>query len=212
MTAKPNWRDQQRVLREEAILDAAHELLAERGYSVMSMDDVAAQVGISKATLYQHFPSKEELAVRTVVRRINRTIALIRDQNAALSAIDRLEEVVQRILENRYSKSRCTPVHPTGMMPSSLLRDHPLYQEAQHKIETLMAKLVDEAKAQGDVYAHYPTIIIVQMFFSYLRDTSFETLVRSGAVSPQELTDTLMEMVFHGLKRRNDADSPHNAS
>jgi len=203
VTPQPNWRDRQRAIREEAILDAVQELLAERGYSLMSMDDVANCVGISKATLYQHFPSKEELAVRTIVRRIHSTIALMREQNDGLPAIERLEGVVWRILENRYAKHRLADVNPAGMMPPNLLKEHPLYQEAQQHLETLMSALVDEAKAQGDIQPHFPTPIIVQMFFSYLRDINYETLIRTGAVSPEILTETLMEMVFNGLRKRN---------
>ncbi|NEW04598.1 helix-turn-helix transcriptional regulator [Paenibacillus sp. SYP-B3998] len=45
-------------------MTAAHELMNSRGHSLASMDDIAAEAGIAKMTLYQHFPSKEELTVR----------------------------------------------------------------------------------------------------------------------------------------------------
>ncbi|MCX4977497.1 TetR/AcrR family transcriptional regulator [Streptomyces sp. NBC_00620] len=46
----------------EAILDAAAELLLERGLSAVSMDTVAARAGVSKATIYRWWPTKETLA------------------------------------------------------------------------------------------------------------------------------------------------------
>jgi AcrR family transcriptional regulator len=46
-----------------AILAAAIELLLERGLHSMSMDDVAARAGVSKATIYRWWPSKELLAL-----------------------------------------------------------------------------------------------------------------------------------------------------
>jgi AcrR family transcriptional regulator len=46
----------------EAILDAAGELLLERGLSAVSMDTVAARAGVSKATIYRWWPTKETLA------------------------------------------------------------------------------------------------------------------------------------------------------
>ena len=61
-------RERQRQVREDTILDIAHELMVTRGYANTSMDDHAGQVGISKATLYQHFPSKEELAITVIGR------------------------------------------------------------------------------------------------------------------------------------------------
>ena len=47
--------------RRELILAAAVRLFAERGYHATSMDEIAAQAGISKAVVYDHFTSKREL-------------------------------------------------------------------------------------------------------------------------------------------------------
>lgn len=44
-----------------AIRSAAAKLFLEKGYGATSMDDVAAAAGISKQTIYTHFPSKEDL-------------------------------------------------------------------------------------------------------------------------------------------------------
>jgi AcrR family transcriptional regulator len=61
----PRERDQQ---REEAILRAALELLAEIGYDQLTMDAVAARARCSKATIYRRWPGKAELVI-TAVRR-----------------------------------------------------------------------------------------------------------------------------------------------
>jgi AcrR family transcriptional regulator len=47
----------------EAILDAAGELLVAGGLSGVSMDAVALRAGVSKATIYRWWPTKEELAL-----------------------------------------------------------------------------------------------------------------------------------------------------
>ncbi len=46
-----------------AILEAATELLLERGLESVSMDEVAERAGVSKATIYRWWPSKETLAL-----------------------------------------------------------------------------------------------------------------------------------------------------
>jgi AcrR family transcriptional regulator len=46
-----------------AILAAAMDLLLDRGLTAMSMDDVARRAGVSKATIYRWWPSKERLAL-----------------------------------------------------------------------------------------------------------------------------------------------------
>jgi AcrR family transcriptional regulator len=47
----------------QAILAAAMDLLLDQGLTAMSMDDVARRAGVSKATIYRWWPSKERLAL-----------------------------------------------------------------------------------------------------------------------------------------------------
>ncbi len=56
-----NRREQERLARESRILDAARDLLIEKGLAVMTMDEVAARADFTKRTLYAYFPGKEEL-------------------------------------------------------------------------------------------------------------------------------------------------------
>jgi AcrR family transcriptional regulator len=55
--------------REQAILDAAIDLLAEVGYEAMSIEGVAVRAKASKATIYRRWPGKAELVVEAMRRR-----------------------------------------------------------------------------------------------------------------------------------------------
>ncbi len=47
--------------KKNAIVEAAAQLFLDKGYGNVSMDEIAAQAGVSKRTVYNHFPSKEIL-------------------------------------------------------------------------------------------------------------------------------------------------------
>jgi AcrR family transcriptional regulator len=47
--------------RREAILESALEVIAQRGYHAASIDDIAREAGVSKALIYEHFTSKQDL-------------------------------------------------------------------------------------------------------------------------------------------------------
>jgi AcrR family transcriptional regulator len=49
--------------RRESILEAANAVFGERGYEHVRIDDVAAAAGISKALIYEHFESKQDLYI-----------------------------------------------------------------------------------------------------------------------------------------------------
>ena len=59
--AKLSFREQVLRAREDAIVSSVNRLLAEKGFDLMTVDEVAADVGIAKASLYKHFTSKEEI-------------------------------------------------------------------------------------------------------------------------------------------------------
>jgi AcrR family transcriptional regulator len=62
--AEPAPRGRPRSAKaHEAILKAAAELLLEHGLGAVSMDAVAARAGVSKATIYRWWPTKETLAL-----------------------------------------------------------------------------------------------------------------------------------------------------
>ncbi len=64
VTAEAPQRGRPRSERaRKAILEAAAELLLARGLSAVSMDAVAERAGVSKATIYRWWPTKETLAL-----------------------------------------------------------------------------------------------------------------------------------------------------
>src|ERR1700704_255725 len=64
VTAEPPRRGRPRSEKARvAILEAAAELLLARGLSAVSMDAVAERAGVSKATIYRWWPTKETLAL-----------------------------------------------------------------------------------------------------------------------------------------------------
>lgn len=56
------------------ILDVGQQLIQTRGYTAMSFQDIAVQVGIKKPSVIHHFPSKADLGV-AIIRRYRDTFA-----------------------------------------------------------------------------------------------------------------------------------------
>jgi AcrR family transcriptional regulator len=66
---EPQRRGRQRSEKaREAILEAAAELLLARGLEAVSMDEVAERAGVSKATIYRWWPTKQTLALDALYR------------------------------------------------------------------------------------------------------------------------------------------------
>src|SRR5687767_15894317 len=57
--------------RRAAILESALAVFAERGYHASSIDDIAREGGVSKALIYEHFSSKQELYTELLEQHAN---------------------------------------------------------------------------------------------------------------------------------------------
>ena len=81
----------------ESILDATDRLLARFGYRKMTVEDIAAEAGIGKGTIYLHFNSKEEV----VLSHVDRIVDRLKQQHLAViarSKITALERIRQMLL------------------------------------------------------------------------------------------------------------------
>ena len=87
MTA--SLRERRKALLRDEILEATHQLMAERGYAALSMDDLAARVGVSKPTLYNQFPTKDDLVAAMAIQLIERTFSQVTATGSA-SPLERL--------------------------------------------------------------------------------------------------------------------------
>jgi AcrR family transcriptional regulator len=72
----------------EKILDATESLMGRLGYQKMTMDDIAHEAGIGRRTIYLHFPSKEETALGTIDRIVERLKARLEALAAASTPWD----------------------------------------------------------------------------------------------------------------------------
>lgn len=75
-----------RADRMEQTLAVAHDLFAERGYGSVTMDEVAAAVGVTKPLLYNYFGNKERLYLACLERAGDALVATV------VSAVDRAGE------------------------------------------------------------------------------------------------------------------------
>lgn len=163
-------KDRRWALREAAIVTAARELLAGKGYDAMTLEDVIDEVGISKPTLYRHFPSKEELGVRVLVDAMNEA----RLELAELDASQPPAEVMKRMIELAIDRHFAPGTHAyfTGSMP---LFHHDSLRVAERDLVQALAAVTRRGQNDGTIANPAPPVLIAQTLLSILKDPSYES-------------------------------------
>lgn len=84
-----------RAAMQERILETADRLFYGQGIRAVGVDTIAAEIGISKRTLYNHFPSKDDLIVAYLSRRLKTAPPSDRPPlEQIMGAFDRLERTI----------------------------------------------------------------------------------------------------------------------
>lgn len=99
-----------RDAKRQAILDTAYRLFRTQGFDGTSVSQITAEVGGSKATIYSHFPSKEELFVECMTAAAEEVLTGIAEQaDAQLDAPERDPGSVLREFGTLFLKFVCSP-------------------------------------------------------------------------------------------------------
>ena len=123
---------------KDAILDATDRLLARFGYRKMTVDDIAAEAGIGKGSIYLHFSSKEEVVLSHIDRIVDRLRERLKEiAHSDATAADRLRlMLLTRVLFRFDSIQHYTQSlnDLLSVLRSSLLARRAQYFEAEAQI------------------------------------------------------------------------------
>lgn len=197
--ARLSLKERQWLLRQDAILDGAQELMHTKGFSTMTMDDVANVVGISKATLYQHFPSKNELVIHVAIRKIDRAHEQMQAIDPDLPAGQRLRILLQTMIDIRFGKMGVKFVESIADIFQVLKQSHP-FREKERRNAQLVAEFVEAAAKEGALVPGLSNFVVVRTMIGVMRYCEFETEIEEGKVTVEEITDTVSRMVLRDPK------------
>jgi TetR/AcrR family transcriptional regulator of autoinduction and epiphytic fitness len=195
---KLSFKQQQLIVRENAIIDAVHGLLAKKGYDLMTMDEVAAEVGIAKASLYKHFPSKEMLAAAAMIRLLDNTLAYVNGLPEEMPADDKLREILKWALGLRMQGGLpLLPSENTTLRES--LVNNMKYISKVLDLNELMGTLIEQAKVSGAIRSDLPTEVVLFTIYARSCDPSVGYLKMMGQYSDEQIIEFLLSTCFNGL-------------
>lgn len=195
---KLSFKQQQLIVRENAIVDATNSLLAKKGFDLMTMDEVAAEVGIAKASLYKHFPSKEALAAAAMIRLLENTLAFVRGLPAEQAAIEQLKSVLRWALEIRMKGGLPTLPAENNSLREALL-NNTRYITRLMDLNDLMGELIEKARAQGAIRADLPTEVVLFTIYARSCDPTLDYLRLNEQYTEEQVIGFLLSTCFDGL-------------
>jgi AcrR family transcriptional regulator len=199
--ARLSFREQVLRVREDAIVAAVNRLLAEKGFDLMTVDEVAAEVGIAKASLYKHFPSKEALAAAAMVKLLERALGVIEQQGARqeASAAQKLEAVARWALEVQVAGEMPTLPSQNSTLRAELMADR-AYLDLLMQASDRLGEWIVRAQADGDINPALPPEVVLYTIYARACDPVPGFLKAGGQHSDEQIVDWVLATCMNGLR------------
>lgn len=137
--------------KRAAVLSAARELFLAKGYDAVTMGEIALRAGVSKATLYAHYPERSALLQAVIQRESERIVgerALI--EEAGLDLEDRFRRLGLRLLTFLTKPER---LHFERLLSAAAARYPRLaarfFEAGPGRARATLVKLINEGVEQG---------------------------------------------------------------
>jgi AcrR family transcriptional regulator len=197
-------KEKQRQERENLILQAAEEVLLEKGYHETSMDEIAARVGIAKGTLYLHFARKEDLIFALLERELHTVLLMVEHANSVEgNAQEKLAFIFNSLYQELFGKrAQLMYVLYNSTELKSVLHKYVLKEkqgDTLNRIAASITALLEEGKAAGMFDPTLPTAVMLNIFFSVLSPRAYKNLVLDKKMPPDELVRYVERIYFRGI-------------
>lgn len=216
MNARSSIREQIQRVREEAIVAAVNRLLATKGYDAMTVDEVAAEAGMAKASLYKLFTSKEELAGAAMVGVLDRALGFVDGLRSAaeqaaeagqpVRALDQLKAVTRWAMQTQLEgEMPSLPAQNSSL--SASLQSNDEYMDRLIALSNRLSTWITEAQTGGQLQMQLPVELVLYTLFARACDPVVGLLKESGQYTHEQIIEWVTSTTFDGLATSGSAPS-----
>ena len=189
------------LAREAAIVVAVNRLLAEKGFDLMTVDEVALEVGIAKASLYKHFSSKEDLAAAAMVRVIGLALSFLASLPPGAKPLDQLKAVARWMLQVQLKGEMPSLPSQNSTLRANLMGNK-TYLDGLMNISDQIGSWIQAAQADGSLSPSIPPLVVLYTLYARACDPVPGFLKAGGQHSDEDIVELVLATCFDGLTTR----------
>ncbi len=183
---------------EQAILDAARELLAEGGVHRLTVEGCAARAGVAKTTIYRRWRSKDELALAVLFDMVEQVVSQpdLGDTRAELvGLLNRAVEILRSTLMGRVMQG----------LVSDLATEPELARAFRERVVAFrvseLRRLVDRGIERGELRPDTDVELLHELLFGPV----YYRLLLSGGTLDNRLAERIVDAVYPAFDRTSSA-------
>ena len=196
---KLTFKQRMMLERESLIIETVNHLLATKGYDAMTVDEIADTVGIAKASLYRHFPSKEALGMAALVDIMHKALEIINQLNATdQAAIDKLKALTQWAMRLKLAQKMPNLPSENSQLRELLIANDD-YTNNLVMLSDSIGEWIEQAQAEGKLQSNLPGLAILYTLYARACDPVLGFLRSSQLYDDDEIIAIVTRTCFERL-------------
>jgi AcrR family transcriptional regulator len=190
-------RERKKLETRLRILDVAVRLFQDQGFDETPIEQVAAEANVSRATVFNYYPSKQDLLRAIAESELQQLARMSEDELVDVaSAVTKIQVVMRQLVADTMPYLKVTRYVILGAILS------PTEGRASGiGLDTVLLRLVREAQQGGEIRADLDPGEVVQAITGAYLVVFFEYASQSGLVAPGDSVSVshLVDMLFEGI-------------
>ena len=200
-TAKSRARSRQSDFNRQRIVDAARAHFFSHGFRSVTMDDLAEELGISKKTLYAHFPGKIELLEAVLADKFAGVEARLKEATRAHP--HDFPATLHALLTN--TQRELDEIKPPFVRDMRQKAPHVFKMVERRRgevIERFFGKLFVEGQRTGMVRKDLPAKVLIEILLGAVQAIVNPAKVEELGLTPQTAFTSVVKVVLDGVLTR----------
>jgi len=222
---RPQRERQRREEIHRSILQAAERIIISKGFTAMTMDDVAHETCLSKATLYKYISSKERILFEIVFRYLEELETMVRQAvESRAAAAEKLRRIIAEMVAFQQAKSNISRIMLLDESTIKFMRllceggtgvqDEPLRQSVAtlsskyREITRRIAQVIEEGISSGEFRPVDPqeTVFFIGALLGGVHHSRFWS--KELVVFPdEEVAERSFSFIHSSLRKRDEGSA-----
>ncbi len=201
--AQQQFRELEKNIRKQKIIDTAVELFHRHGYRTTTLDDLARELGISKAALYHYVESKEELLFIIYTQALNS----IFEETNRISVMDlppdeKLRQIIRNHIKNIIIKN--LPLFTVFFTEENQLPEkyYRMVRDKKREYDLIIQGIIEEGISLGIFEEGDPRLIVYAIVG--MCNWIYKWYQPKARYSADEIADHFVRLIERGFLRRRD--------
>lgn len=193
------------------ILEAAGGLFSHGGYEGVSISEIANQAGVSKANIFHHFKSKEELYLAVLKGACSQSIQILDSEDVAPrnDPADRIGDFLSGHLKAILERPLSTRLIQRGLLEDAEYKGKKLAEEVFAETFSKITGLVEDVQEQGAIKRNIDASLLAfllvgaNIFYFETRSIVEHLPDIDFPQTPELFNEAVFELLAHGFVQEN---------